>query len=33
MAMDTDAIPNLLGDARSQAPEELQEDFVASKDC
>lgn len=32
MAMDTDTIPNLLGDARDQAPEELQEYFIAFED-
>jgi hypothetical protein len=32
MAMDTDAIPNLLGDARDEAPEELQEYFIAFED-
>jgi len=30
--MDTDAIPNLLGDARDQAPEELQAHFIALED-
>jgi len=28
MAMDTDTIPNLLGDQRDQAPEELQNYFI-----
>jgi hypothetical protein len=32
MAMDTDTIPNLLGEARDQAPEELQEYFIAFED-
>lgn len=32
MAMDTDAIPNLLGDLRDQAPEELQEYFIHFED-
>jgi 26S proteasome regulatory subunit N9 len=32
MAMDTDTIPNLLGDARDEAPEELQEYFIAFED-
>ena len=32
MAMDTDAIPNLLGDLRDQAPEELQEYFIQFED-
>ena len=32
MAMDTDTIPNLLGDARDQAPKELQEYFIAFED-
>jgi 26S proteasome regulatory subunit N9 len=32
MAMDTDTIPNLLGDARDNAPEELQEYFIDFED-
>ncbi|CAI6339044.1 unnamed protein product [Periconia digitata] len=32
MAMDTDTIPNLLGDLRDQAPEELQEYFITFED-
>jgi 26S proteasome regulatory subunit N9 len=32
MAMDTDAIPNLLGDLRDQAPEEQQEYFIQFED-
>jgi hypothetical protein len=32
MAMDTDTIPNLLGDLRDQAPDELQEYFIAFED-
>ncbi|KAH7378792.1 hypothetical protein BKA66DRAFT_421179 [Pyrenochaeta sp. MPI-SDFR-AT-0127] len=32
MAMDTDTIPNLLGDARDEAPEHLQEYFIAFED-
>ncbi|KAF2869024.1 hypothetical protein BDV95DRAFT_498919 [Massariosphaeria phaeospora] len=32
MAMDTDTIPNLLGDQRDQAPEELQEYFIHFED-
>jgi 26S proteasome regulatory subunit N9 len=32
MVVDTDTIPNLLGDARDQAPEELQEYFIAFED-
>ncbi|KAL1602853.1 26S proteasome regulatory subunit [Paraconiothyrium brasiliense] len=32
MAMDTDTIPNLLGDLRDQAPDELQEYFIHFED-
>lgn len=32
MAMDTDTIPNLLGDQRDQAPEELQHFFIQFED-
>lgn len=32
MAMDTDAIPNLLGDLRDDAPDELQHYFISFED-
>lgn len=32
MAMDTDTIPNLLGDLRDQAPDELADYFIAFED-